>query len=256
MKSLFFTFCFLISTICLARYDEVKIKTPVQTEVLVMRHLPTVTGHSPAVIVASGRSCNSKRWDFFSSFGDAASESGLAVFRFEWSYCDFPEGDPRRAPSKGGVREKAEYQAVLEFAKNQATVDPRKVFIAGKSMGTMLAHQVFMDNSSAGLMLLTPICSEVYDQNDKPLPAPINIGEEVYPLLKTAKSPVLFVVGEKDDACVLQNLYDFLKDSHRNISVVVVGGGHGFELEDQVSTVRNHDVAAKAAINWMLLNSK
>jgi hypothetical protein len=116
---------------------------------------------------------------------------------------------------------------------------------------------VFHANADAkALVLLTPICSYTTDENNNPLPEPQRVCDESYPGLKKDPRPVLMTMGDRDSLCLLNVLFDYLKDSAGNIQVSVAGGDHGFRLRkadgsvDDVKTARNIETMVNSLLNW------
>ncbi len=232
--------------------ENVQVHTPRGTDVTVTLHIPT--GSSlPALVVAPGTSCNSKG-PLFETIGINGLEKHYAIFRFEWSYC----GTASEHPSAGLKNEIEDMTTVLEFAKKQASIDPSKIVIAGKSMGSGVAYRIFSQHPELkAAALLTPICSYTTDENDKPLPEPVSVCDRSYPHLKEDPRPILMTMGNQDENCVLPVLFDFLKDSKGNIQTFVAGGDHGFQIYDgsgqidPLKTENNIATVANVLFNWM-----
>jgi hypothetical protein len=236
--------------------ETVKITTPRGAGVTVTMHIPP-GAHLPILVVAPGQSCNSKGF-LFEALGDQGLKRHYAVFRFEWSYCE----TSNKTPSAGLRNELEDMAAVLEFAKKHAAVEDSNIVIAGKSMGSGVAYKIFSQRPELkALVLLTPLCSETTDENDKPLPKPLSVCEKNYPHLKEDRRPILMTMGNKDEACVLPVLFDYLKDSKGNVQTFVAGGDHGFRIfdvtgaVDPVKTQTNIETVVGVTLNWMDLTS-
>lgn len=245
---------FLLGSLNLFATVNVKIPTPRGSDVNVQIHAPAGS-NLPALIIAPGASCNSKG-PLFESLGVKGIEKNFAVFRFEWSYCE----TSKPTPSDKLKNEIEDMAAVLEFTKTYPSIDPTKIIIAGKSMGSGVAYKIFLSHSELkAIALLTPICSYTTDDNNNPLPAPVSVCDQGYPNLKDGSRPVLMTMGNKDDACVLPILFDFLKDSKGNIQTFVAGGDHGFRIFDaegkldSVKTQNNINTVSEVVLNWMNL---
>lgn len=168
---------------------------------------------------------NGTRSDLFQILGQESAKQNAAVFRMEWEYC---KKNPQN-PSQGYVNELQDLNTVLRYASNESLFPNKKVLLVGKSLGSVLAYQVFQSNHHVkGIVLLTPICSIVRDENENPLPQPIHVGDKYYPGLKNQPRPVLLVVGNKDEACVLPVLQVFLKNAPRHVRTAIASGDHGF----------------------------
>jgi hypothetical protein len=249
---LIFVLVTALMTIHVSAAETLKIQTPRGTDLSVTMHIPQGT-NLPVLIVAPGQSCNSKG-PLFETMGSKGFEKNYAIFRFEWGYC----GTSNEKPSAGLKNEIEDMVTVLEFAKTHASVDPLKIVMAGKSMGTGVAYKIFSQRPELkAIVLLTPICSYTTDENNNPLPMPLSVCDKNYPHLKEDLRPILMAMGSQDDACVLPVLFDFLKDSKGNIQTFVAGGDHGFRIYDDkgnvnsAKTQNNIDTVVGVILNWM-----
>lgn len=236
--------------------ETTKINTPRGSEVEITIHSSSNT-KKPTIIVAPGQSCNSKG-PLFETLGTKGSLENFTVVRFEWAYCLKDPSKP--IPSENLANEIEDFKAVMSYALSQDSVDEKQIFIAGKSLGSVVAHEVFQSTPQAlGLVLLTPLCSYTTDDNGNPLPTPMQVCEENYPLLKQDLRPIYMAMGDHDSACVINVLFDYLKDSKGNILVNVAGGDHGFRIKnssgklDEVKTQRNIDSVVSGILNWASL---
>lgn len=237
--------------------ESIMLKTPRGADINVTLHMPQGS-HLPVIVVAPGQSCNSKG-PLFESLGQIVASENVAVLRFEWNYCNSNPSEP--TPSADLKNEIEDFQTVLEYAKLHPSIDKTNIFLAGKSLGSIVASAVFAkDLSAKALVLLTPVCSYQTDDNGNPLPEPLKVCEENYPKLKSDSRPVFLTMGNMDSLCLLPILYDFLKDSKGNISTFVAGGDHGFRIKDskgnidQVKTQKNINTVVSAMLNWVGIN--
>lgn len=210
---------------------------------------------SPTIIIAPGQSCNSKG-QLFEVVGKNGTIAGFTVVRFEWAYCLKDPSKPN--PSADLKNEVEDFATVLDYAKNLSSVDSKKIVISGKSLGSIVAYSIFHSNPNLkALALLTPICSYTMDENGNPLPKPLQVCEESYPGLKMETRPILMTMGDQDSLCILNILFDYLKDSNGNILVNVAGGDHGFRLKkadetlDSVRTTKNIETVVGNLLNWV-----
>ena len=97
------------------------------------------------------------------------------------------------------------------------------------------------------MVLLTPIC-----ENGE--------ADATYPGLKKDSRPILMSMGDKDAACPLPSLFDYLKDSNGNIQVITGGGDHGFRLinasgvVDDARTLKNIAAIIGGVVNWAAMS--
>jgi predicted alpha/beta-hydrolase family hydrolase len=230
-----------------------KIPTPRGAMIEVTVHAAGNTP-GPVIVVAPGASCNSKG-PLFETIGKQGPAAGFTVVRFEWAYC---LKDPKKpAPSDDLKNEIEDYRTALDFAKTLPSFDPARLVIAGKSQGSVVAYAVFRATPAAkALALLTPVCTYTTDEEGKPLPKPLRVAESSYPEMKKDARPILMSLGEQDDLCLVDVLYDHLKDSARNIAVSVTGGDHGYRIRgadgkvDDARTQRNIDAVVSGLFNW------
>lgn len=253
MKTYVLVALLLFSTTALATAETKRLSTPRGDELEVTVH-KAATGKSPTIIVAPGQSCNSKG-PLFETLGRLGPDAGFTIVRFEWAYCLKDPSQP--IPSTDLKNEIEDFVAVLEFAKTHESVDADKITLAGKSLGSAVAYSVFRANPSArALALLTPICSYTTDEAGLPLNQPLRVCEENYPGLAKEVRPVQMAMGDRDSLCLLDVLYDYLKDSSGNIHVNVAAGDHGFRLKqadgspDAKRTSRNIETVVNGLLNW------
>lgn len=87
----------------------------------------------------------------------------------------------------------------------------------------------------------------------------MQVCEEYYPRIKQDLRPIYMAMGDNDNACVINVLFDYLKDSNGNILVSVAGGDHGFRIKnadgklDEIKTQRNIDSVIMGVLNWVSL---
>lgn len=258
MKSLILFPILFFTASAFASVETKKLATLRGAELEVTIH-PSTAAKSPTIIVAPGQSCNSKG-PLFESVGKNGPTAGFTVVRFEWAYCLKDPSKP--VPSSDLKDEIEDFTTVLDYAKTLESVDADKIIIAGKSLGSIVAYSVFHSTVSAkALVLLTPVCSYTTDDNGNPLTEPLNVCEESYPELKQDPRPILMSMGDKDDLCLLNILFDYLKDSAGNIHVSVAGGDHGFRIKksdgnlDKPRTNRNIDTVVLNLLNWVDLKT-
>lgn len=237
--------------------SNLTLKTPRGTDITITQHVPSGTD-LPLIVIAPGQSCNSKG-PIFETLGQMGEAQNFAVVRFEWSYCNIDPSNP--TPSENLVNEIEDFNTVLQYAKSIPSINPSKIILAGKSLGSLVAYAVFKNKPSArSLALLTPVCTYTTDDNGTPLPKPLNVCEESYPKIKDDSRPILIAMGDKDTLCLLPFLYDFLRDSEGNITTVVGGGGHSLTIKDtagkvdQAKTQKNIETMIGALLNWASLN--
>src|SRR5512140_3062938 len=86
----------------------------------------------------------------------AGAQAGLAVCRFDWAHGD--HDGAAGSVSEDLAAETQDMATVLAIALNHTNVDPHRVFIGGKSVGSVVAWKLFShERDLAGAVLLTPL---------------------------------------------------------------------------------------------------
>lgn len=195
---------------------------------------PPNQGQLPVVIIASGRT-GGMATNVIKGLADKAVRDGIVAVRFDYGYYS-----AQKEPSKGLVDESDQMDAVINEALKDPRVDPKRVVIAGKSLGSVVAHRAFATNATyLGEVLLTPVIPTVED------------GQRLYPNLPIAGRPTALVIGNTDtENAPLGVVYNYLKDASRKIMVDIVAGDHGFGVTDltTASGKRLNDANADAAL--------
>jgi alpha/beta superfamily hydrolase len=171
----------------------------------------------PCVIICSGQGYH-KDLPLIKEFADLAEKSGFAAVRFNWSYFT-----AKGKPSADGNAELADLESIINLVKQNAKIDSTRIYIAGKSMGSLLAWNAFQEHKELkGCILLTPLLSKAEE------------GNSYYPDLAKETRPVVFILGDRDTSmCKLTELYKYLGTCAQNISVVALAGAHGIQIEDE-----------------------
>lgn len=238
--------------------DTFKVRTPRGVDVDAIATYPdaaSATSKVPAIVIAPGQGYH-MALPIIQEFADKAAAAGIASIRFNWNY--FSTDPTNGEPSTDLKNEIEDMQMVLNYAKAESRVDATQILLAGKSLGTFVAYDLFKNDSSLkGLVLMTPVCTQSTDENDHPLPHPLPVAALNYPGLTDMNRSVVMALGNADDLCSVNMLYDFLKDAKATIPVVVVAGNHSWNLgpgSDPVFTHRNAqnvDQATSMVAHWV-----
>lgn len=188
-------------------------------------HLPQIKGKSPCVIICSGQGYH-KDLPLIKEFALLAEKQGFAAVRFNWSYFT-----AKGSPSAEGSVELKDIESILKMVRQHPAIDTSRIYIAGKSMGSLLAYYAFMEHQELkGCLLLTPLLPDAEQ------------GNAYYPELAKEKRPVAFILGDRDyQMCKLAELYKYLGTCPQHIPVVVLAGDHGIQLENK----KNDDAITK-----------
>jgi len=233
--------------VSLAQAESFKVKTPRGTEVEVVTNYPTEGSEkSPVIIIAPGQGYH-MGLPLIQQLAETSVKNGFISYQFNWSYYS---SDPIKGrPSDDLSNEIEDMQAILRLAKSDSRVDSSNIVIAGKSIGTLVSYAVFTkDVSLAGLILMTPICTNPENQSA--------IGNESYPNFSANTRPIAILLGNLDTMCSLPMLYDFVKGSTGNVSVNIFGGGHSLTFgkagdpNNVERDARNISAATTTAALW------
>jgi alpha/beta superfamily hydrolase len=177
--------------------------------------LPSAKAPSPCVIICPGQGYH-KDLPLVKDFAVLAGKNGFAALSFNWSYFA-----SKGNPSEDGSKEIADLEAMINLAKHNPKIDSTRIYIAGKSMGSLFAYNAFVEHKELkGCILLTPLLSKAEE------------GNNYYPELATEKRPVAFILGDRDTTmCKLTELYKYLGTCNQNISVVALAGAHAIQIE-------------------------
>lgn len=233
--------CLLGASLAAASDRTVQVPWGTGQHVTAVFSYPERQGKLPAIVIASGRT-GGMQADIIKGFAAKATRDGLIAIRFDYSYYA-----DKKEPSHGLVDETDQFNAVLDQVAKDPRVDPKRIVIAGKSLGTVVANRAFAANAAyAGEVLLTPIIDTVED------------GQRLYPNLPLSGRPVAVVIGNQDtENAPLGSVYNYFKDASRKIMVDIVAGDHGYELTsltDPASkrlNLANIDAALETAEYWV-----
>ncbi|MDD4308969.1 MAG: hypothetical protein PHO32_01180 [Candidatus Cloacimonetes bacterium] len=208
----------LISCYGLCANDNPNIESPLNLSV----QTPAGKGPFPSVVICPGRGYHMDR-PLIKNLADQAVKEGFAAIRFNWTF--FMQGTE---PSNDGQQELNDIEAVLRQMKQMPVIDTTRIYMAGKSLGSMYAYAVFRDHAEVkGCLLLTPIIPDS------------TAGADYYPDLQNELRKVVFVLGNEDYYnCRVNNLYSYLAKCKASIPVVVLAGAHSFDQAGQ-STDKN-----------------
>ncbi len=213
-----------------------------------------VKGKVPVIIVCPGAGYH-KDLSLFTEIRDEALKNNVACLRFNWKY--YTEG---RKPSEGYKEELDTIEEMIKMVKDNPAIDTKKIYLAGKSLGSVLAYQTLLKTKEPvlqdppslfrhdikGLILLTPIFP------DKAT------AEKLHPNLAQLTIDTFVIVGANDpENCDVKLLISMLADVKKNVELYVTGGDHGFNLEPWKegveSEINNTNITnvARNTIHWI-----
>jgi uncharacterized protein len=229
----------------LATDIEIAIPAAERSPLTAKLRLPDGDGPFPTLIVAPGRGYDMERV-LTADLAGAATASGFASLRFNWRF----QGSGGTGPSEGLVTEVQDLEEVVAFARADARMDAERLFLAGKSMGSIVSYRVSSKNPGIqATYLLTPICRQLDETG----------GNSLYPKLLQSDKPIVLALGNRDPLCPLPNLYRWLGSANENIVTIVFGGDHGLRLASGTSDVatldsENEQLAIQAVVHWLKIH--
>jgi len=240
MRTLLSLCCLAACSLSFATDKTIQVTWGTGQHVTAVISYPAGKTSAPTIVIASGRS-GGMGTSIIKGFADKAVRDGLVAVRFDYTYFT-----NKGEPSKGVTDEIDEMNAVINEISKDPRVDTKKMIIAGKSLGSVVAHRVFNQNNTyLGEILLTPL---VTSQEN---------ADRFYPGLVTSGRPIVLVVGNQDtENAPMGVVYNFLKDSSRKVMLDTVAGDHGFELGGTTAAAKrandaNIDSALETAEYWV-----
>lgn len=244
MRLLISTLLLLLASPAFAGPETKTLDAPRGAKVPVAIHVPAEKapfareGKRPAILIAPGQGYH-MGLPLITGLAEEAARAGLVAYRFDWAYT---AAKGRPAPDLASEIE--DMETALKALLADPRVDPQRVFIAGKSLGTLVAYRVFAAHPELkGLFLLTPVARGGVEVN--------------YPKLTEAKRPILLTLGNRDPLCPLPTLYAALAKTKGNVATVVVAGDHGMNVGDwrdpafKERNAANVKAALGATVHWI-----
>lgn len=234
-----------------AEFQALTLTTPRGAVVSVLADWPDPErfgpGPYPTLVLASGAGYH-QRMPLQTTLADRLSAAGVGVLRFDWAYFS-----AKGQPSDDLAPEREDLQTVLAHARGLKHVDVERLSVAGKSLGSLVAWQVFRaDPGLQRAVMLTPLCSRSTDGVTRP------VASERYPGADAPEArPVLWVLGDRDPSCEPALLRPFLQARPQD-AVLQLEGDHGLERRDlpapeaQALRQRVHGQAALGVLKFTL----
>jgi dienelactone hydrolase len=198
------------------------------------------SGPFPAVVLAPGQGYH-LMLPALAQTAQRLTARGLVVYRFDWAYFS---ATPRGKPSADLADELDDLQAAIRAARADKRVDPARVLVGGKSLGSVVAWRAFAaDPQLRAALLLTPLCTRAGEP-------PVVTGPANYPGSDKEARPVALLLGDRDPLCAPPHVYAWAAGAGPAWRVNVVGGDHGFEHKAlapaAAEQARDHSVRAVA----------
>ncbi|MGL4232296.1 MAG: alpha/beta family hydrolase [Casimicrobium sp.] len=228
--------------------EVVLIDAPRASKLELLIDLPPSDKPLPTILIAPGQGYHA-RLPLFERLVEAAKSNGIGVVRFNWTYFT---ADPKNGkPSEKLAREIEDMEVALSWTKSSAKIDSQRIVIAGKSLGSLVAWQVFKrDTKANALLLLTPVCIDMSQEKTRDATFENYIGFE------GINRASLLLVGDNDPLCPTQYLYSAASRAKTSPRVVIVGGDHGFSdktaNDPDKTRAANLDLAVRSSIDFAL----
>lgn len=169
---------------------------------------------------------------------EKAVRRGFVAVRFNWGFhCEGTQ------PSAGLQHELEDFRTVLAAAQAHPRVAKHRIFLAGKSLGAIVAHSLAKETSVKGTVLLTPL-----------LPS-LDGFERHYPGLREAEHPTVLLAGDRDESCPLPLLYAGLSGANERVKLIVVAGDHALKVGNGVQNRQNLEAACRMVLYWLRMLS-
>ena len=158
---------------------------------------------------------------------------GFLTLRWNFGYVR-----PKRAPSRGGVREIPEMESAIDYLKEQAFGQP--IILAGKSFGGRVSSYLGAGRRDIAGYVFYGLPIVGAGKNAKP---------RDWSHLAKLSGKILFVTGEKDNLCPLEKLAQEQEHLVVSFQSKVVPGDHSFKPRGEKDALRH-------CIEWVDANFK
>lgn len=153
------------------------------------------------------------------------ADYGFLVLRFNFAYLD-----KKSAPSFGGKKELPELIAAMDFMKAYG-----KPVLIGRSFGARVCANAAVGSSNVKALAFYGMPLQGASKAAKP---------RDWSHLAKINAPMLFISGDRDKLCPLDQLNDVLKNVSVPVKVEVVPGDHGFKPKSE-------DAAIEICTQWV-----
>jgi acetyl esterase len=203
----------------------IRVATPRGAVIEIIEEHPAGAGPFPAVVLASGAGYD-MRQPILERVAHALVAAGVGVFRFDWAYhVRDPEHGQQSADRAAEIED---LTTALALARKAPWVDPSRIAVGGKSLGSIIAWRVLRKEPDVrGALLLTPVCSPK-PKTESPGQPPSPVVDGNYPDVHAETRPTAWILGKADPACAPSILYRYLAGAGGSAQVDVLRGDHTF----------------------------
>jgi acetyl esterase/lipase len=221
--------------------------TPRGAVIEILEEHPAGPGPFPAVVLAPGSGYD-MRQPILERVAHALVAAGVGVLRFDWAYHVRDPGHGQQSADRAAEIE--DLTTTLALARKAPWVDPSRIAVGGKSLGSIIAWRVLRHEPDVrGALLLTPVCSPKPKLEPGPsgLP-PAPVVDANYPDVRAETRPTAWILGKNDPACAPSILYQHLASAGGVAQIDVLRGDHTYS-EGGSSSGTGTAAAVKAATN-------
>jgi dienelactone hydrolase len=196
----------------------IRVTTPRGAPVEVIVDKPAGKGPFPAVILGSGSSYDVRK-PILAKAAEALVGHGIAVYRIDWTYR--VAGTPFAKEPRDKKAQVEDMRTVLRLAQKDPDIDPARIALAGKSLGSVVAWKLLRTAPEVkGAILLTPVCDP---REDAEAPAGF------YPDIAVENRPRLWIMGDVDPVCPVLVLERYVASGGRGDRIAIISGDHGYQ---------------------------
>ena len=199
-------------------------------------HYAAATPAGAWLVLAHGAGAG-HRHPFMVSIAKALADRGIDVVTFNFPYTE----QKRRAPDRAPVLEEC-FRAVVARAGERRSLNRRRLFIGGKSMGGRMATHL----AAQGLDALHGVIALGYPLHPPGKPEQMRTAH-----LPAIGVPVLIVQGERDAFGTPAELGPAIKSMRADVTLhVIAGGDHSLAVKGR-SVAGGFDAVATAISEWV-----
>lgn len=236
--------------------ETLTLSTPRAVPISVLVDGPAGEAPFPTLVIAPGAAYPATA-PLHAELAAAATRAGFLVYRFDWAY--WTAGTP---PSADLSDEHEDLRTVLARVRDDPRADPERIVLAGKSLGSLVAWDIFREDTDLQtLVLLTPLCArlarpDVKEDEDEEDHDVVERGtadadddtdndgqadngadetppvKQNYPGLGRSDRPVVLAIPDADPACPESSLEEVFEGGPHNVTLLRLRGDHRLEVGD------------------------
>lgn len=197
---------------------------------------PETPGRHPAILLAPGLAYH-KDQPLIKLLCEKAVRRGFVAARFNWGF-----HGAGTHPSPDLHHEAEDFRTVLDALQHDPRVARHRIFLAGKSIGSIVAHRIARGTPVHGTVLLTPVLPTLADF------------EHHYPGLREVEHPTVILAGDQDEHAPLPILYAGLSGCEK-VKLLVAKGDHALKVGNGVQNRQNLEAVCHMVLYWLRMLS-